>query len=95
MIGATVHTSLLFCSTVSFLMIMSLNMIPFWMTRMVMGVKERRTVWRRKIHLPLGEVGLKRQRPLEMEAMSVSEVSPIVVVPPPPRTVKTRKGSFH
>ncbi len=34
-----------------------------------MGVKESRTVWSRKIHLPLGEVGLNLQTPFEMEAM--------------------------
>ena len=37
----------------------SLNMNPFWTRRIRMGVKERKTVWRRKIHFPLDDVGLK------------------------------------
>ena len=49
---------------------MSLNMKPFWTMRMVIGVKERMMVWRRKIHFPLGEVGLNRQSPLEIVARS-------------------------
>jgi hypothetical protein len=45
---------------------MSLKRNPFWMTRMRMGVKERKTVCVRKIILPRFETGLNRQRPLVM-----------------------------
>ena len=35
------------------------------------GMKEMRTVWMRKIHFPLIEVGLNLQRPFEISWMVV------------------------
>lgn len=41
-------------------------MTEFWARRIIIGVKDKNTVWIKKIHLPFVEVGLKEQRPLLM-----------------------------
>ena len=45
---------------------MSLKLTEFWMQSKRMGEKLKMTVWTRNIHLPLVEVGLNLQIPLEI-----------------------------
>ncbi len=68
---------LLLLRTKFFLISMSLNMNAFCTRRMAMGVKERRTVCSRKIHFPLGEVGLNLQRPFDTCARCVRFAVPL------------------